>query len=611
MQKTIQSMCLVFLFITIFSTSSSVEALARYRGFTVCYYDYKTLKELKDKWHANQVRFMICPAWRKYSLGVTTNKAAMEKLVSKIPELLENCRKLDLAVIIDLHQSPNDFHPKVNRKFKSAIEKRNYRSNLWWNSEENYKALEDAWKTLASISAKYPKQKIWLELFNEPLNWADFPHAPKAWNVWAQKLVNVIRKIDKTHPILVATGPGQLWYGFSGWRKINDPSDNIIYTFHMWQPFLYTHQGVSCNEIKGWPNNFNDGSGGFWDKKRIISALHQVRDFQKKTKCRIHVGEFGVARYAPDGAKYLDEVIDIFEKNGWDWNCHGIKEAPVWSIEYDNVAHVYKMNGNKKEVSWQPVKDGMTTKQKMRYMPYGGIDKKRFVKDGLSDRGKVILKYMSRNLKEEKPFSAKDIRSVLVIGNSLTRHAPRTDIGWHFNHGMGATKPELDYVHLFYNQLCHYTKSKPKLYYGRVIDEAHLRGICFPLPEIADIVILQIGENFRGKCTKAGVQVPYGKLVDKLKGLYPHAKIFCIGSWRKGYGPFIKAAAKEHGADFVDITAISKIDTNSAKADGKFARWEIQWHPGNNGMREIAKCLWTSVKKRLNESSSKLATAQK
>lgn len=36
---------------------------------------------------------------------------------------------------------------------------------------------------------------------------------------------------------------------------------------------------------------------------------------------------------------------------------------------------------------------------------------------------------------------------ILFLGNSITLHGPKEEIGWPYNHGMSASKPENDYVH--------------------------------------------------------------------------------------------------------------------------------------------------------------------
>ncbi|MBN2643367.1 MAG: cellulase family glycosylhydrolase [Victivallales bacterium] len=542
MRKIISLTCLFFLSAIIGISVFAQAQKPRYRGFTVCVYDYDSLKEIKDKWHANQVRYMMCPGWKKWAYKVGTSAEAMELLLKTLPELLDNCRKLDLAVIVDLHLPPTDGPTPPKKKFKNETEERNFYSDWWWKQKSNYQDLENAWKRIAAITAKYPKQDIWLELFNEPLNWADFPQGPKIWPEWAQKLTNQIRKIDKAHPILVASGPGQLWYGFSNFPPIKDPSDNIIYTLHMWQPFLYTHQGYYGDEVRSWPGEFNDGAGGLWNKKRIIAELYQAREFQKRYGVRLHVGEFGVARYAPNADKYLREVIDVFEKFGWDWNMHGMKEAEIWNIDCNELADVYRVKNGKKELFQSVVNEGMT-KKGIRYQQYATIKhppKSVAIKNGLSKRGEEVLKVMSLNLERQKPFSSKSIRKVFVVADNSLKAGSRIN-------------PSLEFVKTFYRQLHRYIHSKPALEFTSLLSPEQLRGMRYPIPDVADIIIVSVGEKYKGIVDQDSFGKPYEKLLANLRQYYPSAKIFCL-SYQSSQMPLISKIADDYNAKIVDVS---------------------------------------------------------
>ncbi|RZM14589.1 MAG: SGNH/GDSL hydrolase family protein, partial [Pedobacter sp.] len=44
-------------------------------------------------------------------------------------------------------------------------------------------------------------------------------------------------------------------------------------------------------------------------------------------------------------------------------------------------------------------------------------------------------------------------RTVLVLGNSMTIHAPSVELGWYGNWGMAASSKDKDYVHILETKL--------------------------------------------------------------------------------------------------------------------------------------------------------------
>ena len=48
---------------------------------------------------------------------------------------------------------------------------------------------------------------------------------------------------------------------------------------------------------------------------------------------------------------------------------------------------------------------------------------------------------------------------ILFVGNSITKHAPKADIGWYNDCGMAASSADKDYVHLLVKKLMKYDEN--------------------------------------------------------------------------------------------------------------------------------------------------------
>ena len=61
---------------------------------------------------------------------------------------------------------------------------------------------------------------------------------------------------------------------------------------------------------------------------------------------------------------------------------------------------------------------------------------------------------LGQNAKDQKAFDpAKKGPRVLFVGNSITLHGPRPQIGWTNNWGMAASARDKDYVHLLQKKI--------------------------------------------------------------------------------------------------------------------------------------------------------------
>lgn len=81
-------------------------------------------------------------------------------------------------------------------------------------------------------------------------------------------------------------------------------------------------------------------NGQLWDKAQLRRTLQPVIEWQRDYGMQMYIGEFSAIRWATNGsaARYLSDLLDIFEANGWDWTYHAFREWSGWSVEYGSDA---------------------------------------------------------------------------------------------------------------------------------------------------------------------------------------------------------------------------------------------------------------------------------
>ena len=101
-----------------------------------------------------------------------------------------------------------------------------------------YRALV---RELAFRLARYPHGEVALELFNEPIN---LNCQSIGWISQQKVLLSDVRAVAPVLPVVVSGCLGSL-DGLVAMKKsdIDMKDKNLIYTFHFYDPFLFTHQG--------------------------------------------------------------------------------------------------------------------------------------------------------------------------------------------------------------------------------------------------------------------------------------------------------------------------------------------------------------------------------
>lgn len=105
------------------------------------------------------------------------------------------------------------------------------------------------WKRIAEHYVTETREDLFFELTNEPnLSLpAGETIAQADWTSLAQMMIDSIRTVDATRPIIFGDTE---WYSLDK-LVLNTPFTDayVIYAFHMYDPFIFTHQGASWSEM--------------------------------------------------------------------------------------------------------------------------------------------------------------------------------------------------------------------------------------------------------------------------------------------------------------------------------------------------------------------------
>lgn len=186
--------------------------------------------------------------------------------------------------------------------------------------------------------------------------------------------------------------------------------------------------------------------------------------------------------------------------------------------------------------------------------------------------------------------------NVLFVGNSITRHEPKLDIGWENDWGMAASKRENDYVHVTVELL--------KKRFGKVnycIANCGEWELNYYKDEIlsewkaardfrADIIIIRIGENIwqaRDKFREYPIEPHYEKMIEYFSFI-PSARVILTDLfWHsKEIDETIYHVGKKKSYEVVHIGDLGEQEENMAI--GQFWHSGVAGHPNDVGMKRIA-----------------------
>ena len=212
------------------------------------------------------------------------------------------------------------------------------------------------WQQVASRYKNTNHDHVFFEIYNEPTG-----ISTSNWKQTAGKLIRIIRSVDPGRTIIAG---GENWNSIQGLEDMGTlNAGNIIYTFHFYDPFLFTHQGAAwagegvsttgipypydepkmpplAKTAKGtWGEKLYDEYKNTGNKEALRTTLEGVKTWADEHDVPVFCGEWGSyngyadpvsrCRHATDVISLLDEYHIPWTFWEWDQGFSFFKGKPA------------------------------------------------------------------------------------------------------------------------------------------------------------------------------------------------------------------------------------------------------------------------------------------
>ncbi|MCD4749275.1 MAG: cellulase family glycosylhydrolase [Thermoanaerobaculales bacterium] len=165
--------------------------------------------------------------------------------------------------------------------------------------------------------------EVWFDEWDPEEFYSSYGGTLYDWNQLYPRIISGIRDVDTRTPIIA----GCMAYSAVEWLPFMVPTtdERTVYSVHQYAPFAYTHQDESENNT--YPGVFDldwDGQPDTFDVTWLTELHQTVDDFVTTHSVRVAANEFGVQRWAPDGARFMSDQMQQFEDRDmnyalWAW----------------------------------------------------------------------------------------------------------------------------------------------------------------------------------------------------------------------------------------------------------------------------------------------------
>lgn len=273
------------------------------------------------------IKTLRLPVWFTgwYSTSSTNPTVLTPQYFTAVDSFIRWTNDLDMNIIIDYHLG------ELNRQ------------NL---STETVR-IANIWKKIATRYAASNPNRVFFEIYNEP-----YDLTSAEWKNAANSIVASIRTVAPTHTLIVG---GTQYNDIKYLDSLGTLRDtNIIYTFHFYEPFIFTHQGATWVDnglpvaTTGIPfpynsatmppmnplakNTWGESSYQYYNLNGTVEAINnQLRvayQWQTAKQRPVYCGEFGSDALYADVAsrclllKTIRQTLEVWKIPfaWWDWD---------------------------------------------------------------------------------------------------------------------------------------------------------------------------------------------------------------------------------------------------------------------------------------------------
>lgn len=254
-------------------------------------------------------------------------KEAIEHQLQSLARFLGLLIDIGYAVSVDLHPGA---------RFQAMHRER---------PDKAIAAMKEAWLLLAPVIGRFPPDKVFAELLNEP------DVSPERWQGEARLLADFVRKLLPDNTLIVGPVNWQRADSLPGFKPLEDR--NVAYAIHFYDPMAFTHQGHwdqndPLSEIRNlpFPLNRNDAaivglqtklhaqgrSASLLELEKALAmsdqgdvVAHQLAPalkWQAEHRRPLIINEFGVlTHHAPPASRmrWLRAVVEFAEAHCLGW----------------------------------------------------------------------------------------------------------------------------------------------------------------------------------------------------------------------------------------------------------------------------------------------------